>query len=118
MFFPLRGERILYIFLIFPNHWSIISGSVIPLATIRQIIETGETDANLDEKKWSALLKFQISSENFDSDYGHDSNRNSISMWHYNQQDRFVAESFPIQGENTNVSALQLILPITSSKRL
>ena len=61
-----------------------------PLATMRQMIEIGETGTNLDEKAWSALLKFQISSENFDSGYGHDSNRNSISMWHYNQQDRFV----------------------------
>ena len=61
-----------------------------PFATIRQMIEIGETEANLDEKEWSALLKFQISSENFDSGYGHDSNRNSISMWHYNQQHRFV----------------------------
>ena len=61
-----------------------------PLATMRQMIESGETGANLDEKAWSTLLKFQISSENFDSGYGHDSNRKSISMWHYNQQDRFV----------------------------
>ena len=51
-----------------------------PLATVRQMIEIGETEANLDEKKWSALLKFQVSSENFDSGYGHDSNKNSISM--------------------------------------
>ena len=57
---------------------------------MRQIIEIGETEANLDEKEWFALLKFEISSENFDSSYGHDSNRNSISMWHCNQQDRFV----------------------------
>ena len=61
-----------------------------PLATLTQIIEIGETEANLDEKEWSALLKFQISSENFDSGYGHDNNRNSISMWHYNQHDRFL----------------------------
>ena len=61
-----------------------------PLATMRQMIEIGETEANSDQKEWSALLKFQISSENFDSGYGHDSNRNSISMWHYNQQGRFV----------------------------
>ena len=61
-----------------------------PLATMRQIIEIGETEANLDEKEWSALVKFQISSENFDPGYDHDSNRNSISMWHYDQQDRFV----------------------------
>ena len=61
-----------------------------PLATMRQMIEIGETEANLDEKEWPALLKFQISSENFDSGYSHDSNRNSVSMWHYNQQDRFV----------------------------
>ena len=70
----------------------IISGSVMPLATIRQVIEIGETEANLDEKEWSALLKFQISSENFDSGYDDDGNRNSISMWHYNQQDRFVVQ--------------------------
>ena len=51
---------------------------------MRQMIKIGETEANVDEKE------FQISSENFDSGYGYDSNRNSISMWHYNQQDRFV----------------------------
>ena len=50
------------------------------LATMRQMIEIGETEANLDEKEWSALLKLQISSENFDSGYGHDSNGNYISM--------------------------------------
>ena len=58
------------------------------------MIEIGETEANLDDKEWSALLKFQISSENFDSGYGHASNRNSISMWHYNQQDRFMMKVF------------------------
>ena len=42
-----------------------------PLATMRQMIEIGETEANLDEKEWSALLKFQIASENFESGYGH-----------------------------------------------
>ena len=63
-----------------------------PLALMRQMIEIGETEASLDEKEWSALLKFQISSENFDSGYGHDSNRNSISLWHYYQQDRFVVK--------------------------
>ena len=46
-----------------------------PLATIRQMIEIGEREANLDQKEWSALLKFQISSENFHSGYGHDSNK-------------------------------------------
>ena len=51
---------------------------------MREMREIGETEANLDEKEWSALLKFQISSENFDSGYGLDSNRNSVSMWHYN----------------------------------
>ena len=65
-----------------------------PLATMREMIEIGETEANLDETEWSALLKFRISSENFDSGYGHDSNRNSISMWHYNQQDRFVMKAY------------------------
>ena len=49
-----------------------------PLATIRQMIEIGETGANLDEKERSTLLKFQISSENFDYGYSHDNNRNSI----------------------------------------
>ena len=65
-----------------------------PSATMREMIEIGETEANLDEKEWSALLKFQISSENFDSGYGHDSHRNSISMWHCNQQDRFVMKVY------------------------
>ena len=83
-----------------------------PLATMRQMIEIGETEASLDVKEWSASLKFQTASENFDSGYGHDGNRNSISMWHYNQQDRFRNESFRKQGGNTNVSALQLIFPI------
>ena len=69
------------------------------------MIEIGETEANLDEKEWSALLKFQISSENFDSGYGHDGNRNS--MWHYNRQDRFV-----MKVSRYNVSALQLIVPM------
>ena len=65
-----------------------------PLATMRQMIETGETAGSLDEKEWSALLKCQISSENFDSGYDHDSNKNSISMWHCNQLDRYVMEVF------------------------
>ena len=38
-----------------------------PLATARQMIEIGEMEANLCEKEWSALLKFQVSSENFDA---------------------------------------------------
>ena len=63
-----------------------------PLATMIQMIEIGETEANLDEKEWSALLKFQTASENLDSGYDHDTNRNVISMWYYNQQDRFVME--------------------------
>ena len=78
----------------FPDHWSIISGSVMPVATMREMIEIGETEANLDETEWFALLKFQIYSENFDSGYSHDSNRNSISMWHYNRQDRFVMKVY------------------------
>ena len=60
------------------------------LATMKQMIEIGETRAKLDEKAWSALLKFQTASANFYSGCGHHSNRNSISMRHYNQQDRFV----------------------------
>ena len=68
----------------------IISGNFIPLATMRQMIEIGESEANLDEKEWSALLTFQTASKNFDSGYCHDSSRNPISMWHYNQQDGFV----------------------------
>ena len=61
-----------------------------PLTAMKQMIEIGEMEANLHEKKWSALLKFQIASENFDSGYCHDSSRNSISMLHYNEKDRFV----------------------------
>ena len=83
-----------------------------PLNTMRRMIEIGETEANLEEKEWSTLLKFQIASENFHSGYGHDSGRSSISTWHYSQHDRFVNEGFPIQGEDTNFSALQLILPV------
>ena len=60
------------------------------LATMRQMIEIGETEANLDEKEWSALLTFQTDSKKFDSGYCHDSNRNYTSMWHYNQQNRFI----------------------------
>ena len=44
-----------------------------PSATIRQKIESGKTEANFDEKEWSALLKFQTASENFHCGYGHDS---------------------------------------------
>ena len=46
-----------------------------------------EMEANLNEKEWAVLLKFQAVSENFDSGYGHDSNRGFVSIWHYNQQD-------------------------------
>ena len=60
------------------------------LATMRQQIEIGESEANLDETGWFALLTFQTAYKNFDSGYSQDSNRNSISMWHYNQQERFV----------------------------
>ena len=64
-----------------------------PLATMRQMIEIGKSKANLNEKEWSALLTFQTASKNFDSVYCHDNNRNSISMWHYNQQHRFVMKA-------------------------
>ena len=47
-------------------------------------------EANVDEKEWSALLEFQTASENFDSGHSHDTNRNYISMWHYNQRERSV----------------------------
>ena len=70
-----------------------------PLATMREMIEIGEMETNLDEKEWSALLKFHFSSEHFDSGYGHESNRNSISMWHYNQQDRFVMKVYQYKGK-------------------
>ena len=30
-------------------------------------------EANLDEKEWAVLLKFQTASENFDSGYGRES---------------------------------------------
>ena len=36
------------------------------LPTMRQMVEIGETEANLDEKEWSASLNFQTASENFD----------------------------------------------------
>ena len=83
-----------------------------PLTTVRKMVETGETEANLDEKEWYALLKFQISSENFDSGYGHDSNRNSISMWQYNQQDRFVMKVSRHKEKVLMLQLLQLILPM------
>ena len=34
-----------------------------PLATMRQMIEIGESEANLDEKERSALLTFQTASK-------------------------------------------------------
>ena len=81
---------------------SVTSGSVMPLATMRQMKEIGET---LDKKEWSALLKFQTASGNFDSGYRHDSNRNSICMWHYNQQDKFVLK---VSGYKEKILMLQL----------
>ena len=80
-----------------------------PLATMRQMIEIRETQANVDEKEWSALLKFQTASENFDSGYGHDNSpdnsRNSISMWHCNQQDKFVMK---VSGYKEKILIFQL----------
>ena len=58
-----------------------------PLATMRQMIEIGETEAHLNETEWSTISNCLW---NFDSGNGYDSNRNSISMWRYNEQDRFV----------------------------
>ena len=72
-----------------------------PLATMRQMIEIGETEANLDEKEWSALLKFQTVSENSTLA----TVRNSISMWHYNQQDRFVMK---VSGYKEKIPMFQL----------
>ena len=63
------------------------------------MIEIGEMETNLGDKEWSALLKFQIFSENFDSGYGHDSDRNSISMWHYDQQDRLIVKVSQYKGK-------------------
>ena len=63
------------------------------LATTRHMIEIGDTEANLVEKEWFALVQFPVSSENFNSGYGHDSNRNYISVRHYNQQDRFLMKA-------------------------
>ena len=51
-----------------------------PLDTMRQMIEIGESEASFDEKEWSALLTFQTASKNFDSGYCYDSNINSISI--------------------------------------
>ena len=89
----------------FPDHQSIISGSFIPLATIREMIETEETEANLDAKEWSDLLKFQTASEHFDSGYGHDSDRHSISMLRYNQEDTFVIK---VSGYKEKILMFQL----------
>ena len=76
------------------------------------MIEIWDTEASLDEKEWSALLKFQTASKNFDSGYGYDNNINSISMWHYNQQDRFVMKVSRYKGKRLMFPALQLIFPI------
>ena len=43
---------------------------------------------NLDDKQVFAFLKFQTASEKFGK--GNDSNRVSISTWHYNHQDKFA----------------------------
>ena len=59
----------------------------------------------LGEKEWPALLKFQTASENFGSGYGHDCNRNSIFMWRYNQQDRFVMK---VSGDKEKILMFQL----------
>ena len=61
-----------------------------PLARMSKMIEIEESEASLDQKEWFVLLTFQTASKNFDSGCCHDNIRNSISMWHYNQQDRFV----------------------------
>ena len=76
-----------------------------PLATMRQKIEIGESEANLDEKIWSALPTFQTASKNFDSCCCHDSNRNSISMWHYNQQDTLIMK---VSGYKDKILMFQL----------
>ena len=56
---------------------------------MRQMKEIGETEANLDEKEWSALPKFQISSENLTLAKAMIAAK-ILFLWHYNQQDRFV----------------------------
>ena len=53
-----------------------------PLATMMQMIEIGESDVNLDGKEWSSLLNFILPLTNFDSGYCYDSKRNPVSMWH------------------------------------
>ena len=79
------------------------------------MIEIGEKVANLDKKQWSALLKFQNVSENFDSGYGHDNNRYSISVWHYNQQDRFVMN---VSGYKEKMLMFQLITDLPYSSKI
>ena len=61
IFLPLCGEEFSIFSLIFPDHWSIVSGNIMLLATMRQMMEIGETEASLNEKELSALLQFQIS---------------------------------------------------------
>ena len=63
-------------------------------------------------KNGSASAKFQTTSEDFDSGYGHDSNRNSIYMWHCNQQDRLIIK---VSGFKEKIQMFQLynrIFPI------
>ena len=47
---------------------------------------------SLDDKQVFALLNFQTASENFDSGKGNGTNRDSICIWHYNHQDKFVIQ--------------------------
>ena len=68
-------------------------------------MEIEESEASLDEKEWSALLTFQTASKNLNSGYCHDRNRNSISMWHYNQQDRFVMK---VSGSKQKILIFQI----------
>ena len=76
-----------------------------PLVTMMQMIEIGESEANLDEKEWSALLTFQTASKNFNSGHCHDTNRNYISVWHNNEQDRFVMK---VSGYKEKILIFQL----------
>ena len=62
---------------------------------ITKIPKRKETRGNggQSQQNWSALLKFQTASTNFDSAYNHDSNRVFMSIWHYNRQDKLVIKA-------------------------
>ena len=69
------------------------------------MIETGEKEANLDEKEWSALLNFQTVSENFDCLAKAMIVTEFLFYVHYNQLDRFAMN---VSGYNEKILMFQL----------